>query len=78
MARYPAPCQKRRAEAGVLDAPGSVDEVHGEARLSVQCKVQREVVGALLAERFGVRTRFLHTMTICMERVVGTGAVPVS
>jgi len=50
-----------------------IDEAHQQARLSLHGEVQREVVGALLGERFGVRVRFSQTAVICIERVVGTG-----
>ncbi len=51
-----------------------LDEVDGEAALSLHGEVQKEVVAALLEERYGVRARFSPTSTVCLERVVGTGA----
>jgi ribosomal protection tetracycline resistance protein len=50
-----------------------IDDVDGEAALSLHGEVQKEVVGALLEERYGVRARFAQTSTVCLERVVGTG-----
>lgn len=50
-----------------------IDDVEGEAALSLHGEVQKEVVAALLEERFGVRARFSQTSTLCIERVVGTG-----
>ena len=50
-----------------------IDDVDGEAALSLHGEVQKEVVGALLEERYGVRARFAQTSTVCIERVVGTG-----
>ncbi len=51
-----------------------LDDVEGEAALSLHGEVQKEVVAALLEERFGVRARFSQTSTLCIERVVGTGS----
>ena len=51
-----------------------IDEVDGEAALSLHGEVQKEVVAALLEERYGVRARFSQTSTVCIERVVGTGS----
>ena len=51
-----------------------IDEVQKQAKLSLHGQVQKEVVAALLEERFGVRVRFSRTAVICIERVVGTGA----
>jgi ribosomal protection tetracycline resistance protein len=50
-----------------------VDESAGEAAVSLHGEVQKEVVAALLEERYGVRARFLDTSVVCIERVVGTG-----
>ena len=50
-----------------------LDEAEGEAALSLHGEVQKEVVAALLEERYGVRARFSQTSTLCIERVVGTG-----
>jgi ribosomal protection tetracycline resistance protein len=51
-----------------------VDDTDGEAAVSLHGEVQKEVIGALLEERYGVRTRFLETSVVCLERVVGTGS----
>jgi ribosomal protection tetracycline resistance protein len=51
-----------------------IDEGAGEAVISLHGEVQKEVVGSLLEERFGVRASFSNTATACIERVVGSGA----
>lgn len=51
-----------------------LDEVDGEAAVSLHGEVQKEVLAALLEERYGVSVRFLDTSTVCIERVVGAGA----
>ena len=51
-----------------------LDENDGEAAISLHGEVQKEVVAALLAERFGVQARFCDTSTACIERVLGAGA----
>jgi ribosomal protection tetracycline resistance protein len=51
-----------------------IDESDGEAAISLHGEVQKEVVGSLLEDRFGVKVRFSRTSTTCIERVVGTGA----
>lgn len=51
-----------------------LDEVDGEAAVRLHGEVQKEVLAALLEERFGVRARFLETSVVCLERVTGTGA----
>ena len=51
-----------------------VDEADGEAAISLHGEVQKEVIAALLEERYGVRSRFSDTSVVCIERVVGTGA----
>ncbi|MGH3308042.1 MAG: GTP-binding protein, partial [Nocardioides sp.] len=50
-----------------------VDETAGEAAVSLHGEVQKEVIAALLEERYGVRARFHETSVVCLERVVGTG-----
>ena len=49
-----------------------LDEADGEAAVSLHGEVQKEVVAALLEERYGVRARFSDTSVVCIERVVGT------
>jgi ribosomal protection tetracycline resistance protein len=51
-----------------------VDETDGEAAVSLHGEVQKEVIAALLQDRFGVRARFQETSVVCLERVVGVGA----
>ena len=51
-----------------------LDEVDGEAAVSLHGEVQKQVIVALLEQRYGVRARFLETSVVCLERVVGTGA----
>ena len=50
-----------------------IDESAGEATVSLHGEVQKEVIAALLEERYGVRARFLDTSVVCIERVMGTG-----
>jgi ribosomal protection tetracycline resistance protein len=50
-----------------------VDETAGEAAVSLHGEVQKEVIAALLEERYGVRARFQDTSVVCLERVVGSG-----
>jgi len=51
-----------------------LDEHAGEAVISLHGEVQKEVLGALLADRYGVEARFCGTTVACIERVIGTGA----
>ena len=51
-----------------------LDPADGEAAVSLHGEVQKEVIAALLDERYGVRARFLATSVVCLERVVGTGS----
>lgn len=50
-----------------------IDEGDGEAAVSLHGEVQKEVIGSLLEERFGVPVRFSGTTVACIERVLGTG-----
>lgn len=50
-----------------------IDERGGEAVISLHGEVQKEVIGSLLEERFGIRARFSRTSTACIERVLGAG-----
>jgi ribosomal protection tetracycline resistance protein len=50
-----------------------IDEGEGEAVISLHGEVQKEVIGSLLAERFGVQARFSRTSTACIERVIAAG-----
>jgi ribosomal protection tetracycline resistance protein len=51
-----------------------IDELDAQAAVSLHGEVQKEVIGALLDQRYGVQARFLETTTVYIERVVGTGA----
>lgn len=51
-----------------------LDEARHEIRLSLYGEVQKEVVASTLADEFGVEVAFRGTVTICVERPVGTGA----
>lgn len=50
-----------------------IDDTDAEAAVSLHGEVQKEVLGALLDERYGLSARFLPTSTVCIERVVGRG-----
>lgn len=49
------------------------DDVRRELRLSLYGEVQKEVIGALLAEEHGVAVTFRESTVICIERLAGTG-----
>lgn len=51
----------------------TLDEEAGEAAVRLHGEVQKEVIEALLRERYAVATRFLPTSVVCVERVAGTG-----
>ena len=51
-----------------------VDEEHGEIAVSLYGEVQKEVLAELLAGQFGVAVTFRPTVTVHIERIVGTGA----
>jgi ribosomal protection tetracycline resistance protein len=50
------------------------DDMDREIRVSLYGEVQKEVIGALLAEDYGVPVEFRDTTIVCVERVVGSGA----
>ncbi len=50
------------------------DEIRQELFVSLYGEVQKEVIGATLANEFGIEVTFRETTTICVERPVGTGA----
>jgi ribosomal protection tetracycline resistance protein len=50
------------------------DEIRQEISVSLYGEVQKEVIQATLADEFGVDATFRETTTICIERLVGTGA----
>ncbi|MEU4560773.1 translation factor GTPase family protein [Actinoplanes sp. NPDC023936] len=51
-----------------------LDEHQAEAVIRLHGEVQKEVIAALLEDRYGVRVRFSGTLTACIERVAGAGA----
>lgn len=50
------------------------DEVRNEVSVSLYGEVQKEVIGATLADDFGLDVSFRTSTTICLERPIGTGA----
>ncbi|WP_245922860.1 elongation factor G [Paractinoplanes atraurantiacus] len=50
-----------------------LDEHEAQAVIRLHGEVQKEVIAALLEDRYGVRARFSGTLTACIERVAGTG-----
>jgi ribosomal protection tetracycline resistance protein len=50
------------------------DDARHEISVSLYGEVQKEVIGATLADDFGIGVRFRETTTVCIERPVGTGA----
>jgi ribosomal protection tetracycline resistance protein len=50
------------------------DDIRRELTVSLYGEVQKEVIQATLAEEFGLHVSFEETTTICVERLVGTGA----
>jgi ribosomal protection tetracycline resistance protein len=51
-----------------------LDEQQAQAVIRLHGEVQKEVVAALMEQRYGVRVRFSSTLTACIERVAGCGA----
>jgi ribosomal protection tetracycline resistance protein len=51
-----------------------LDEHAGEAVVSLHGEVQKEVIGALLQDRYGVEALFSGITVACIERVTGAGA----
>ena len=49
-----------------------LDEQQEQAVIRLHGEVQKEVIAALLEDRYGVRVRFSGTLTACIERVTGT------
>ncbi len=75
------PTQRRALYAGLTELADEdplvdlrVDKVAGEAAVSLHGEVQKEVIAALMEDRYGVRTRFLETSVVCLERVVKVGS----
>ena len=50
------------------------DDVRDETSVSLYGEVQKEVIQATLAEEYGLAVTFRESTTICVERVIGTGA----
>jgi len=50
------------------------DDVRQEISVSLYGEVQKEVIQATLVNDFGIEATFRETTTICIERLVGTGA----
>jgi ribosomal protection tetracycline resistance protein len=50
------------------------DDVRQETSVSLYGEVQKEVIEATLADDYGLAVTFRETTTICVERVVGSGA----
>jgi ribosomal protection tetracycline resistance protein len=50
------------------------DDVRSELRLSLYGEVQKEVIGATLADDYGIGVEFRETTTIHIERPAGVGA----
>jgi ribosomal protection tetracycline resistance protein len=50
-----------------------LDEQQEEAVIRLHGEVQKEVIAALLEDRYGVAVRFSGTLTACIERVAGSG-----
>jgi ribosomal protection tetracycline resistance protein len=49
------------------------DDVRSDLYLSLYGEVQKEVIGATLADEFSIDATFRETTTICIERPIGTG-----
>ncbi|GIF38035.1 elongation factor G [Actinoplanes xinjiangensis] len=50
-----------------------LDEQQEQAVIRLHGEVQKEVIAALLEDRYGVAVRFSGTLTACIERVIGSG-----
>jgi ribosomal protection tetracycline resistance protein len=50
------------------------DDVRRQISVSLYGEVQKEVIGATLAADFGLQVSFRETTTVCIERLLGTGA----
>jgi ribosomal protection tetracycline resistance protein len=49
------------------------DDMQAEISVSLYGEVQREVIGATLADDYGIAVEFRDTTTICIERPAGSG-----
>ena len=50
------------------------DDVRDETSVSLYGEVQKEVIEATLADEYGLAVTFRESTTICVERLLGTGA----
>ena len=50
------------------------DDIRHELMVSLYGEIQKEVIEATLADEFGLQVSFEETTTICVERLIGTGA----
>lgn len=50
-----------------------LDDSTGQAVVSLHGEVQKEIIAALLGQRYGVSARFTDTTVVCLERVRGVG-----
>ncbi|MFL6027428.1 MAG: GTP-binding protein [Friedmanniella sp.] len=50
------------------------DDVRGEIAVSLYGEVQKEVLGSLLAEEYGVEVSFGTSTVLCVERLLGSGS----
>lgn len=50
------------------------DDLRRELSLSLYGEVQKEVIGATLADEYGIHVEFAETSIICVERPIGVGA----
>ena len=71
MAMYAALSELAEQDPLIALRPG--DATH-EVALRLYGEVQKEVIGSLLAEQYGVPVTFAPTSVVCIERLVGTGA----
>ncbi|BEL07316.1 TetM/TetW/TetO/TetS family tetracycline resistance ribosomal protection protein [Actinoplanes sichuanensis] len=51
-----------------------LDDQQEQAVIRLHGEVQKEVIAALLHDRYGVAVRFSGTLTACIERVAGSGS----
>lgn len=51
----------------------SKDPFHNELYLRIFGEVQKEVLEAMLQERYGLAVRFAETRVVCIEKPIGTG-----
>jgi ribosomal protection tetracycline resistance protein len=61
------------AEQDPLISLHTAESTH-EVSVRLYGEVQKEVIGALLADQYGIAISFADTSVVCIERVVGTGS----